>query len=108
MFIKENRNIYSSVSEMLDELGWSHVFQRIYETRLILCYEPINGLAENLFEGILIEAYKHPITKQNKTLRQIVHSTNSMVSHFQPKLLVDGTGLLSPKLYHWQHLNINF
>ena len=26
------------------------------------------------------------------------HSTSSMVSHFTPKLLVQGTGLLSPKL----------
>ena len=71
------------VSEMLYELGWSPLSQSRHETRLILCYKIINGLAEVPFEGILIEAYKGIRTIQNKTLRQIGRSTSSMVSHFQ-------------------------
>ena len=72
---------------------------------IILCYKIINGLAEISFEGICIEVYKDTRTKQNKTLRQIGHSTSSMVSHFPPKLLIDGTGLLSQKPYHWQNFD---
>ena len=72
MSIKENRiYIYSSVSEMLYEMGWLSLSQRRHETRLILCYKIIKGLAEVPFEGILIEEYKDTRIKQNKTLRQI-------------------------------------
>ena len=51
-------------------------------------YRIIKGLAEVPFEGILIEVYKGTITKQNKKLRHIGHSTSSIGSHFPPKLLV--------------------
>ena len=44
---------HSSVSEMLDELGWPPLSQRRHEVRLIRFYDIINGLAEVPFEGII-------------------------------------------------------
>ena len=99
-FSKNNRK--PSVVLMVSNQALLMWFQEI-----ILFYKIINGLAEVPFEGI--EAYKDIKTKQNKSLRQISHSTSSMVyQSFSDKLLVHGTGLLLPKLRHWQALNINF
>ena len=47
---------YSSVSDMLDVLGWTPLSQRRHEARLILFYKIINGLAQVPFEGVLVEA----------------------------------------------------
>ena len=44
---------YSSVSDMLDVLGWTPLSQRRQEARLILFYKVINGLAQVPFEGVL-------------------------------------------------------
>ena len=49
---------YSSVSDMLDVLGWTPLSQRRQEAQLILFYKIINGLAQVPFEGVLVEAYK--------------------------------------------------
>ena len=57
-FVKSRYTRYSSVSDMLDELGWPSLSQRRQEARLILFYKIINGLAQVPFEGVLIEAYK--------------------------------------------------
>ena len=62
---------YSSVSDMLDELGWPPLSQRRQEARLILFYEIINGLAQVPFKGVLVEAYKGIRRKHNMKLRQI-------------------------------------
>ena len=40
---------------MLDELGWPTLSQRRQEARLILFYKIIKGLAQVLFEGVLVE-----------------------------------------------------
>ena len=44
-FVKSMYGRHSSVSEMLDELGWPSLSQRRHETSLILFYKIINGLA---------------------------------------------------------------
>ena len=64
---------------MLYELVWSPFSLGRHETKLILCNKIIHGLAEVTFEGILIKVYMGIITKQKKTLRQIGHSTSSMI-----------------------------
>ena len=55
-FVKSRCARYSSVSYMLDELGWPPLSQRRQEALLILFYKIINGLAQVPFEGVLIEA----------------------------------------------------
>ena len=64
MFLKSKCTRYSSVSDMLDELGWPHLSQMRQETRIILFYHIINGLAQMPFEGA-IEAYKGTRRKHN-------------------------------------------
>ena len=44
-FVKSMYLRYSSVSDMLDVLGWTPLSQRRQEARLILFYKIINGLA---------------------------------------------------------------
>ena len=63
---------YSSVSDMLDVLGWTPLSQRRQEARLILFYKIINGLAQ----GVLVEAYKGTRRKHNMKFRQIGHTTS--------------------------------
>ena len=58
---------HSSVSEMLDELGWPPLSQRRHEVRLILIYKIINGLAEVPLEGVLIEAYNFIYYKDTRS-----------------------------------------
>ena len=67
---------YSSVSDMLDVLGWTPLSQRRHEARLILFYKIINGLAQVPFEGVLVEAYKGTRRKHSIKFRQIVHTTS--------------------------------
>ena len=67
--------LYSSVSDMLDELGWPPLSQRRQEARLILFYKIINGLAQVPFEGVLIEAYMGTRRKHNMKFREIGHTT---------------------------------
>ena len=45
-FVKSRYSRYSSVSDMLDVLGWTPLFQSRQEARLILFYKIINGLAQ--------------------------------------------------------------
>ena len=75
-FIKSRYSSYSSVSDMLDVLGWTPLSQRRQEARLILFYKIINGLAQVPFEGVLVEAYKGTRIKHNMTFRQIGHTTS--------------------------------
>ena len=63
-FIKSRCLRYSSVSDMLDVLGWTPLSQRRQEARLILFYKIINGLAQVPFEGVFVEAYKGTTTSQ--------------------------------------------
>ena len=63
---------YSSVSDMLDELGWPPLSQRRQEAQLILFYKIINGLAQVPFEGLLIEAYKGTRRKHNIQEAQLI------------------------------------
>ena len=104
-FIKSSYTIYSSVSDMLDELGWPFLSQRRQEARLILFYKIINGLAQVPFEGVLVEAYKGTRRKHNTKFRQIGHTTSQYGQSFSRKRLVHGTGLLSLKLHHWLYLD---
>ena len=57
-FVKSGHTRYSSVSDILDGLGWPPLSQRRQEARLILFYKIINGLAQVPFESVLVEAYK--------------------------------------------------
>ena len=49
-FVKSKYTRYSSVSDMLDELGWPPLSQRRQEARLILFYKIINSLAQVPFK----------------------------------------------------------
>ena len=56
---------------MLDVLGWTPLSQRRQQARLILFYKIINSLAQVLFEGVLVEAYKGTRRKHSMKFRQI-------------------------------------
>ena len=83
-FVKCRYTRYSSVSDMLDELGWPPLSQRRQEVRLILFYKMINGLAQVPFEGILIETYKGTRRKHNMKFRHIGHTTSHYGQSFFP------------------------
>ena len=76
MFVKSRYSKYSSVSDMLDVLGWPPLSQWRQEARLILFYKIINGLAQVPLECVLVEAYKGTRRKHNMIFRQI-GNTNS-------------------------------
>ena len=97
---------YSSVSDMLDVLGWTPLSQRRQEAQLFLFYNIINGLTQVPFKCVLVEAYiiKGTRRKHNMKFRQIGHTTSQYGQLFFLKLLVHGTGLLSLKLRHCLYL----
>ena len=84
---------YSSVSDMLDELGWTPLSQRRQEARLIRFYKIIDGLAQVPFEGVLVEAYKGTRRKHNMKFRQIGHTTSQYGQSFFPKTISAWNGL---------------
>ena len=84
--VKSRYSKYSSVSDMLDVLGWTPLSQRRQEARLILFYKIINGLAQVHFEGVLVEAYKGTRRKHIK-FRQIGHTTSQYGQSFFPKTI---------------------
>ena len=89
-FVKSMYLRYSSVSDMLDVLGWTPLSQRRQEARLILFYKIINGLA---FAGVLVEAYKGTRRKHSIKFRQIGHTTSQYGQSFFPKTISAWNGL---------------
>ena len=104
-FAKSRYLRYSTVSDMLDVLGWMPLYQRRQEARLILFHKIINGMAQVPFESVIVEAYKDTWRKHSMKFRQIGHTTSQYAQSFSLKLLVHGMGLLSLKLRHWQYLD---
>ena len=104
-FVKGRYSRYSSVSDMLNVLGWPLLSQRRQEAGLILFYKIINGLAQVPFEGVLVEAYKGTRRKHSMKFRHIGHTPSQYGQLFFLKLLVYGTGLLLLKLCHWLYLD---
>ena len=92
-FVKSRYSRYSSVSDMLDVLGWTPLSQRRQEARLILFYKIINGLAQVPFEGVLVEAYKGTRRKHNMKFRQIGHTTSQHGQSFFPETISAWNGL---------------
>ena len=97
-FVKSRYSRYSSVSDMLDVLGWTPLSQRRQEARLILFYKIINGLAQvpfKVIKGILVEVYKAQGTrrKHNMKFRQIGHTTSQYGQSFFPKTISAWNGL---------------
>ena len=86
-FVKSRYSRYSSVSDMLDVLGWTPLSQRRRVARRILFYKIINGLAQVPFEGVLVEAYKGTRRKHNMKFRQIGHPTRQYGRSFFPQSL---------------------
>ena len=82
VFFKSRYSRYSSVSDMLDVLGWTPLSQSRQEARLILFYKIINGLAQVPFDGVLVEAYKGTRRKHNMKFRQIGHTTSQYGQSF--------------------------
>ena len=82
--LKSGYSRYSSVSDMLDVLGWTPLSQRRQEARLIdiLFYKIINGLAQVPFEAVLVETYKGTRRKHNMKFRQIGHTTSQYGQSF--------------------------
>ena len=78
---------YSSVSDVLDVLGWTPLSQRRQEARLILFYKIINSSAQVPLEGVLVEAYKGTRRKHNMKFRQIGHTTSQYGQLFFPKTI---------------------
>ena len=74
--VKSRYSRYSSVSDMLDVLGWTPLSQRRQEARLNLFYKIISSLAQVPFEGVLVEAYKGTRRKHNIKFRQIGYTTS--------------------------------
>ena len=93
-FVKSWYSRYSSVSDMLDVLGWTPLSQRRQEARLILFYKIINSLAQVPFEGVLVEAYTR--RKHSMKFRQIGHTTSQYglyAQSFCPKTISAWNGL---------------
>ena len=61
-------------------------------TSHILC-DHINGLAQVLFEGVFVEAYKLTRRKHNIKFRQIGHTTSQYGQSFFPKTITAWNGL---------------
>ena len=87
-FVKSRYSRYSSVSDMLDVLGWTPLSQRRQEARLI-----INGLAQVPFEGVLVETCKGTRRKHSMKFMQIVHTTSQYGQSFFPKTISAWNGL---------------
>ena len=102
-FVKSRYTRYSSVSDMLDELGWPPLSQMRLESQLILFYKIINGLTQVPLEDVLIEALGTR-RKHNMKFRLVIQLA-SMDSRLSLKLLVHGTGLVSLKLRYWMYLD---
>ena len=79
--------------DMLDVLEWPPLSQRRQEDRLILFYKIINGLAQVLFEGVLVESYKGARSKHNMKFGQIGHTTCQYGQSFSPKTISAWNGL---------------
>ena len=94
-FVKSRYTRYSSVSDMLDELGWPPLSQRRQEVRLILFYKIINKCPSKTYLLRCIRALEEN-TRLN--LDRLVIQLGSMDSLISLKLLLHGTGLLSLKL----------
>ena len=88
-FVKSRYSRYSSVSDMLDVLGWTPLSQRRQGSRLILFFKIIKC---------------PPKASLSRRVRVLEDNTTCMDRRFSLKLLVHGTGLLSLKLCHWLYL----
>ena len=75
-FVTTRYSRYSSVSDILEVLRWTPLYQRRQEARLILFYKIINGTAQVPFEGVLVEAYNGTRRKHSIKFRQIGHTTS--------------------------------
>ena len=101
---------YSSVSDMLDEVGCPPLSQRRQEAQHIQFYKIINGLEQVPFEGMLIEAYKGTRRKYKNKFRHIVHTTSQDGQLFFTKTISASNGLnfseaLSLPVYRSHFLN---
>ena len=92
-FIKSRYARYSSVSDMLHELGWPLFSKRRQEALLILFYKIGNDLAQVPFKGVRIEAFKGTRRKHNMKFRPIGHSTSQYRQSFSPKTISSWKGL---------------
>ena len=90
-FVKSRYTSYSSVSDMLEVLGWTPLSQKRQEARLILFYKIINDLEQVPFEGVLVEAYKG--TRRKHKFRHIGHTTSQYGQSFFPKTISAWNGL---------------
>ena len=63
------------------------------ESRLILFYKIINGLAQVPFESVLIDAYKGTRRKHNVKFKQICHTASQYGRSFFPKSISAWNGL---------------
>ena len=85
-FVKSRYTRHSSVSDMLDVLGWTPLSQRRQEARLIL-------FTVLPFEGVLVEVYKGTRRKHSMKFRQIGHTTSQYGQSFFPKTISAWNGL---------------
>ena len=74
--------MYSSVSDMLDELEWPPLSQN---RRRLDLFCSINGLALVPFECFFVEVYKGTRRKHNMKCRRIGHTTSQYGQSFFPK-----------------------
>ena len=74
-FVKSRYSRYSSVSDMLDVLGWTPLSQRRQHRRLdLFCFTQLLTVP---FEGVLVEAYKGTRRKHKMKFWQIGHTTTT-------------------------------
>ena len=74
-------------------LGWTPLYQKRQEARLILFYKIINGMAQVPFKGVLVEAYKGTRRKHSMKFRQIGHTTSLYGQSFFLKTINAWNGL---------------
>ncbi len=92
-FVKSRYGRFSSVTEMIDDLGWPPLAVRRDNARLILFYKIINNLAAVPYEHVLQEAYKGTRSKHSKKFRHIGHSTSQYGQSFFPRTIGAWNGL---------------
>ena len=104
-FVKSRYSRYSSVSDMLDVLGWTPLSQMSRRLDLFCSTKLLTVWHKCPSKASLSRRIR--VLEENTTLNldRLAIQLASMDSRFFLKLLVHGTGLLLLKLRHWLYLD---
>ncbi len=92
-FVKNDHRYTSSVSEMLNELGWKSLAHRRKELRLALFYKVVHQLVAVPTEDILIPADTRTRAQHSFKYRQLRAKTESYRNSFFPRTILEYSNL---------------